>query len=273
MEEAMLDINMTNNINFRHFLNLGRKRRQNPHATPVVRRINALLDSHGLKLSQLLKFVPSDWNWTLANIADDNRFLSSINTDVLFWFSETFELNRAWLEEASDQIHRYIWGYKYLPKFFRALSELGWTGHDLRMSILAEDYCTIYPSLQRYAIVFSLPTIEIESTKQTIYKHRLFETVWNYNHPPCVRDTKAVARWFATRQDFICTIPIIPVKNREFRGIMEGSTLLPTVWTDQIGGFDRFEDRVLYQSESVHGKETEYLDEITQYLESALQSQ
>lgn len=264
----MLDININNRFNIGRIFDFARKN-QSSKSVPVVKRINALLESHDLKRPQLLGLVPKDWEWTLANIMDDDRLLSSISNEVLDWFASTFDINRAWLEGASDQIHNYIWGYKNLPEFFREISELGWTGPELRMAILAEHYCTKYPFLHRYAIVFSLPAIEIESTDRTIYKHRLFETVWDYHYPPCVKDTKAVARWFTKRDTCIRPIPIIPVKSKLFQSITESRTLITHVWTDHIGGFDRFEDRVLYDFESCCAKETESMDGIVEYLESA----
>lgn len=266
----MLDFNFDKLFNIERVFDFANKSSRAPKPVPVVRRINALLDSHGLQPSQLLRIVPSEWNWTLANVADDNRLLSSINGDVLIWFATTFDVNLAWLEGASDQVHEFISGYKNLPRFFREISDLGWTDPGLCMTILAEDYSTKYPFLHRYAIVLSLPAINLESTDETVYKHRLFDHVWNYCHPPCVRDTKAVARWFTKRQGSIRPVPIVPVNKCNFEAVTEGEHLLPTVWTNHIGGFDRFEDRVLYDSESVCAKETHNLNGIVAYLDSVL---
>ena len=266
----MLDINIKNRFSIERIFDFANKTCRTSKPIPVVGRINELLNSHGLKHSQLLNVVPREWNWTLANVADDNRLLSSVDNDVLNWFATTFNVTRAWLEEASDEVHEFIWGYKNLLRFFREIADLGWNSPQLCMAILAENYNTKYPALHRYAIVFSLPAINLESIDKTIYKHRLFEHVWNYHHPPCVRDTKAVARWFAMRQTSIRPIPIIPVKSPDFQSIADGKKLLPKIWTENIGGFDRFEDRVLYESESACAKEAKFLDGIVEYLDSVL---
>ncbi len=264
----MLDFNFTNLLNVERIV-FGKKP-DKFQELPVVRRIQSLLESHDLKFAQLLSVVPREWGWTLASISDGKSLLASINTDVLDWFAQTFDVNRAWLEEASDQIHESFSGYKHLDIFFNELSDAGWVEPALRMTILAEDYNSKHESLCRYAIVFSLPAIELELTDKTIYRHRLFESVWDFHHPPCLMDTKAVARWFSMRHNHLGTIPIIPVNNRSFQDIADGRRLLSTAWTTGIGSLDRFEDRILFKTESSRAKKTRGLEEIVTYLNSVV---
>lgn len=105
------------------------------------------------------------------------------------------------------------------------------------------------------------------SNDETLFKHRLFEPVWDYSHPPCELDSKAIARWFTMRQKHKRPIPIIPVKSKHFEDLAEAKTLIPTIWPDRIGSFDRFEDRVFYEYERVCAKETECLDSVIKHLD------
>ena len=239
----------------------------NHQELPVIGRINCLLNSHELELPQLLEIVPQAWGWSLDTVLAPENLLAELGHDQLIWFSEKFGVETAWLNEGSNHAHSPIFGYKNLDRFFETLCELGWAIPDLRLSILGEDYDANYGFLERYLLVLSVPAFHVESIDQTIYRHRIFDSMMNYHHMPCRLDTKAICRWHVENLGQIPAIPIIPVGTSEIQNIADGQQLISEVWTEQIGGFDRFEDRVLALDESVCAKETDELDEIRSYMQ------
>ena len=231
----------------------------------VVSKIHSLLNAHKVTHPFLLQRVPSSWGWNLATLASEDRLLEAINPEVLKWFSSTFDLDREWLIGTTDRIQASIGGYKNLPRFFEDLFRLGWNSQNLKMTILAENYDQTARSLHRYAVVFSIPILEDETTDLSFYKHRLYSTVWDYHHDRCRFETKVVARWFAMSGKHIGAIPIIPVEPMVFGQAARGKTFIGNVWHSH-GAFDRFEDRVLSNDESVCAIETDELPWIIEEL-------
>lgn len=255
-----------NFVNVESFnLNIFGCRAPNNPELPVVRRIECLLNSHELKLPQLLEIIPQAWDWSLDTVLAPEKLLAALGNDQLVWFAEEFEVELAWLNEGSNRAHSPISGYKNLDQFFETLCELGWASPDLRLSILGEDYDANYGFLGRYLLVLSVPAFYVESIDQTIYRHRIFDSMMNYDHMPCRLDTKAICRWHIDSHG-IRAIPIIPVGTDQVEGVAAGETLISSVWTEQIGGFDRFEDQVLAEDESVCAKEVDELDAVFDHL-------
>lgn len=216
-------------------------------ARRVIQRLRYLRDAHQLTSAQLLRLVPPEWGWTLGTIDDDAKLMNSLGPDQFTWFSNTFHVNRNWLEGSLLEDDRYatrtLWGYKSLEELGRELSSLGWLNDKLKMSILAVDYQRGDRPLGRYSIVFSHP-IGLGDQKD-VYAHATFEREWTWHHQPCWLDTVTVAMWYGLLFDHVKAIPIRPVRREEFEALMEGERHPGEFFSLQVGGYDRLDDRVL----------------------------
>lgn len=219
----------------------------------VAERLQMLLDSHDIKGIQFLDMVPSSWGLKASAVMNLPELAQSLDGERIGWLCNAFNVKKDWLmgvEDASCSMP--LHGYKNLSSLGRSLAERGWLNSRLKMTILSKDYEKGSHRLGRYLIVFSTPAT---SDRRSHYKHSLFEAAWDSYHPPCMWDTKAVARWFSMHLHNLGYIPIVPITGKEFEQLSEGRLLPARFVPAGPGGFDRFEDRVLLSSESVLARE------------------
>lgn len=138
-----------------------------------------------------------------------------------------------------------MYGYKELNAFVAQLKGGGWITGGFRMTILTAGYMPgDRRSLDRFVVVFSQPIRKFDSGKHTVYRHVVFENVMRWDHPDCVLDTKALAKWFRTRADPHAWIPIVPVPRNAIDALGCGRAFPGIYIPWGFGGYDQFQDRI-----------------------------
>ncbi len=243
----------------------------------VIDRLQTLLKAHSLSPAQLLRFIPPEWDWNLATLADAKELAAALGVKQLAWFAETFYVEPGWVYGSSETATRYLWGSKQPRQLFDRLTSEGWTNRDLRMVILAEDYGGGNGPLGRYAIAFSAVAAEFDNGESELRQYALFEPPWTWSHWPCRLDTKAVARWYAMSIGRFQQIPIVPISRSQFELMAARTSPLAEFVPDHSGGFDGFEDRVMRPKDWSDGEsccaiESAELPDVLEYLSQALAS-
>ena len=232
----------------------------------VAKRFDQLLESHHLNGAELLSLIPPAWGWNLSTVENSIQISKALQAEYFSWFAKTFQVNESWLNGSEELAVAHFGGYKHLETLGTTLREDGWVNDELKMTILSEEYAGQNAPLGRYAIVFSKPIAELDREK-TIYKHVLFEPVWQWDHLPCRLETKAIARWYSMILMQFGIISIIPVKRKEFEQLIKRKTLPGKFITLESGGYDHFEVRVLNPTESQQTIEVEEIDAVIEHLE------
>lgn len=245
-------------------------------AMQIVKRIQHLVEAHRLNEGQLLRLIPESWNWNLGTIGNPDLLASALSAEQIAWFAETFHVELDWLEGHGEWAAIPFSGYKQIEWLAANFRECGWMTDKLRMTILARDYTGRQAPLGTYAIVFSSPLQQDREGQPQLYRHRLFESQWAWDHWPCRRDTKAVARWFAKHlhTDHTGRIPIVPISSRDFTRVTSLEIPPSEFVPDNPVGYEGFEDRVLRplswpNGESHVATESEELSLILQHLEAS----
>lgn len=189
------------------------------------------------------------------------------------WFSETFRVQRQWLEGADECPALWLDGDRYPEILLKDLEKLGWLDRDLRMTVLVEDQDYRRGEIpRRHATMFSHPIAEWDNGQTTIFKHAQFGGLWDNGHSPCYMNIIAVARWFCRILNPYGRIPIVPISSEELRQLYEMEIHPAKFFTTNYGGYECLSDHVLYplggpEGESARSNGNEHLPAIVQYME------
>ena len=232
----------------------------------IEQRLHDLITAHRLSPGQILSLAESQsWVWSIGLWNDFTKLREQLTTEQLSWLADTFHVERAWLEGRESRASMPFWGYKDLPTLTSSLDKAGWIAPDLRMTILAVDYPGNDAPLGRFHIVFSSPICEDD---ESISKHALFEASWDWSHPPCRMDAKAIARWFSMVHGHYRRVPIVSIRWKEFRSLSNGESMPARFVPSNEVGFDCLENRVLFDHESTRAIELYETEAVITHLNS-----
>ena len=222
-------------------------RRFNP-VYAVTRRLHSLVAAHDLTLTQLLRHVPSNWGWSLANLKDDDALLHSLNAETLAWLADWFGVELAWLGAKSHRIYGGLSVYKRLPAFWTTLGQRGFDHPDLQVYLFTSSTNPSEANVigRELALVFSAPAPTNNGDEVT--RFAICDDSWTWNHPPCELQLKqfALAAWHRHQ----ISIPIVPVAHRTVLALRSG-TAFPTLYLPRpIGHLLRLEDLALADAEA-----------------------
>jgi hypothetical protein len=240
-----------------------------PATQTFLDRFSYLLQAHDLQPAELLEVVPKKWQWSMNDVATAEGLLRALRNRELEWFCEFFCINRHWLNTGEDWSFWPIFGYKNIGLVLEKLHHRKWRGRKLRMSLMALDYTRKKGKLSDYLIVFSCRRKRVGMDK-TVFAHAILRPEWRYGAFPARMDTKALARWFVTREVGSREIPIIPITRDRFDRIAVGKDLPGPFDPDATGGYDCFSDRVLWESESAHATEVKELGHVIAHMKEFL---
>lgn len=262
-------------------ISVGGKRQKMPAGIELILdRFGQLLEGHNLSLAQLLKLVPSEWSWHLGILGDRDQLVAELTPARLAWLAETFGVQLAWLEGQDVPIYRWPAGYKQPQEFVGTLDEMGWLktwdgSGRLRITVFAADYSGDNGPLGDFVITFSYPIAEWDNGETVVYRHVVFDSLMNWEHWPCRRDAKALARWFSMGMNLYGQVPIVRVDRDTVLALAEGREFVGPHVPVSAAGYDHFEYRVMRLAnprdkrepgESVLAIETEELSEVLSYM-------
>jgi len=217
-----------------------------PEVSPTAVRFRALFEGHQMTPSQVLRLVPGEWKWSIADVEDVSVLAKQLQPHHFEWFTKTFGVERAWLEGDTEQIYRWPMGYKQPQHFVKRLEELRWIGPELRMTVLAADYQKGRDEpLGIFTIIFSHPITKWGNGEKVVYRHLNFDSRMDSKHWPCMQDTLALTRWYHDYAVQHGAVPIVTCKQADVEAVAEGNAFPGPLIPWGVGSFDQLQDRVV----------------------------
>lgn len=221
----------------------------------VLTRFQMLINDHRITPAQLVRLVPSEWNWNLLTVTDSDQFLASLRPEQYEWFSTVFRVERRWLEGADSCPAHWLDGDREPVRLLKSLDELQWLDDKLRMTVCVPDSDYAREDLPRQLVaIFSHPTAMWDNCNTTIYRHAQFGGLWDLCHSPCYMNLMAVARWYVRVLKSFGRIPIVPISDKDFADLYNMRVHPAKFFTSQYGGYDCLSDHVLYPLDSPNGE-------------------
>jgi hypothetical protein len=236
------------------------RRRHNP-VYRTVDRFRLLISAHKLEITQILRFVPKEWKWSLAQLQDDAALLQALDLQKLSWFAKWLGVKLDWLEGTSDQIYGTFRFYKRIGLLPKMLARRRLVHEGLEIVAFADSAEPLDMNArfrQELALVFSVPIATIGDTE--IRRFVVSTDNWPWDHAPCRWDLKMLARAASNLPATI--IPIIPVPRKTVVALYKGERFPAQDIPSGIGRFEQLEDYGLTAAEGGNGRESDDLTEL-----------
>ncbi len=159
--------------------------------TIVAERFLTLFAEHGIAPAQIQQFLPQ---LTLDKLNSVEALLRALTNPVLDEAAALFKVRREWLDGVDDQIYRCECCYKNPERFFEILTGLTTDFASFPVRVLYSGK-RLDGSDQR---VQSLALVLVEKVRDfdrnEINRFVIFNDSWDWGHPPCRLQLKAIAR-------------------------------------------------------------------------------
>lgn len=220
------------------------ERRRSPARKPIY-RLRQLVKNHGMTFPQLLHHVPAEWNWQLADIADDQALLRSLNCRTLIALAELFGIRLEWIEGVDDQIYQPVWGYQDVAGLARRLASIDMGDGQMEMAAFVSEKAWRRRAIEDPVLVFAIPASDRD---HGFRRFIVCGEQWNWQYWPSRRDVKAIARWFWCAHPR--GIPIVPLDDRTRESIRSCYQFPGPLFPDGYGGYSFLDEYVVTASES-----------------------
>ena len=229
----------------------------------VAERFFRVFHDHGVETSQIPRLFPQI---RLDDLKSEQALLAILNHDILEQVAKFFGVRTEWLEGVDDVIYKSHTCYKHPETFFEDLAALHWDILHSPVRALVSDInldCTDR-RVQHIALVLLDEIAELGD--EIIYRYRVESGEWDWGHPPCRLQLKAMAR--LAFQKYRITIPIFVVKQQILEAIC-ANKLIPT---DYLNGclcsYPSLEDFGLTCEESSVAKEIEEIPLVMKFIKN-----
>lgn len=190
-------------------------------ATPelTANRFKLLFNLHGIEISEIPE-VKGFESITLHDLNANDRLLQKLSTDFLEMTAEKFGIRMEWLRSGEPKLYSHRHWYKEsIVNFFEDLKEVDFeTTYDPFIVITTRDIFDIdNPEYQPFILVLRKYLWTVG--EKDIYKYYM-ESVWDWHHPPCRLQAKALATKYYELTRRIITM--YKVNNDTFHKIIEG---------------------------------------------------
>lgn len=241
-----------------------RRWRAKPEATSVVvRRFLDLFQSHGVGPTQMQRLLPEV---TLDKIKSPDALLALLSNEMLDRIATLFGVRREWLEGIDEQIYPHRFCYKAPRTFFEGLAELDFTFSSFPVRALHSgkgvDARDDYP--QNLVLILVERIAEIGD--EEIHRYRIYSDAWDWDHPPCRIQLKAMARLVNLK--FGCPVPLYPTEGKLLEKIREGQVIPRTALKGCLLTEPSLEDFALGKHESAKARETEEIPAVLDYIQN-----
>jgi hypothetical protein len=189
-------------------------------ATPelVAQRFKTLFNLHGIETAEIPE-IDGFENITLHDLNSDDRLIQKLTPDFLHKTAERFGIRIEWLRSGESNLYSRRYWYKNLKNFFEDLKEVDFEEtYDPFFIITTREKLDVHdPEYQPFLVVLRkwLATLD----DKDVYRYYT-ETEWDWHHPPCRLQAKALATQYykLTRR----MVTIYTTDMASFRKMAEG---------------------------------------------------
>lgn len=189
---------------------------QPPSVGIVASRFLQLFHEHGLATAQIPRLFP---RLRLEDLQSGETLLAALDHPLLEDVAKYFGVRIEWLECVDDTIYDYWESYKHPGNLFEDLAALPPQNLYYPIRILANDkHLDRLRDTPQYLVLVMAERIG-ELGDLTIERFRIYDNRWDWHHPPCRIQLKAVARLL--HQALHIPIPIYQISLDTLEAISE----------------------------------------------------
>ncbi len=228
----------------------------------IPSRFFQVFREHGVEASQIPRLIPQ---LRLDDLRSEQALLAVLDHDILEQTAKLFGVRIEWLEGVDDVIYGYHSCYKQPEIFFETLASLRWENSHAPVRAIVSDIKLDYKSgrTQPIALVYLDKIAQIGG--EVIYRYRVESGEWNWNHPPCRIQLKAVARLAYKKLGIV--IPIFVVERNVLAAICERK-MIPAEHVDGCLCSDpSLEDFALTKQESSVAREVDEIPKVMEFIQ------
>lgn len=147
---------------------------------------------HGIEIAEIPE-LPGFQNITLHDLHSDEALLHKLSPDLLHETADKFGIRIEWLRSGDPAMYQHRHWYKgSIKDFFEDLKEVDFeTTYDPFIVITTHEKLDVHsPEYQPFLLVLRKHLATLD--EKDVYKY-LMETVWDWHHPPCRLQAKALA--------------------------------------------------------------------------------
>lgn len=228
----------------------------------VADRFLAVFEQHGVKVTQIPHFLPEV---SLERLASRESVLSGLSGEVLDKTADLFNVTREWLDGVSDYMYRPLTCYKHADRLFEQLAALKIEKSDVPVRMVYSASRADVRKRRPQQLILFLAEYIRHLGDQQIMRYHVFGDAWDWAHPPCRIQLKAMAR--VLHQVLDLAIPMYHITSDILQAVGDGSRVPMTGIRRSLLTEPSLEDYGLGASESGKAKETEELDWVKHYIE------
>ena len=231
-----------------------------PLIPPVAARFLELFQAHGIAPVQIQRFLPQI---TLDRLAPD-RLEAALTNETLEQASFLFDVRREWLEGITGQMYEPLYCYKAPHRFFENLA--GWRIRPQTFAVHAlccSELDNASPREQPVALVV-VERIDRLGDEE-ICRYRVYHDEWDWAHPACRLQLKAVARLF--HLGWQTPVPLHRVQRRVLEAVRSGRRVPRAELQGCLLTEPSLEDFASGNEENGKAVETEEMASVQQYIE------
>ncbi|HNC22634.1 MAG TPA: hypothetical protein PLU52_00400 [Opitutaceae bacterium] len=235
-------------------------------ADHVAKRFLDLFEAHGVKGTQIPRFVPAV---TLAALQSTEKLLPVLTPPILEQTARLFGIQRVWLEGATDRLYDTRTCYKQPARLFEHLRELPFRQGEFQLRALTSVKELDFQSseYQPLALVLVEKVAEVDDVDALwpIERYHVYGDSWDWSHFPARIQLKAMARVI----DHLGhqPIPIYRVKRNELDAVLEGRCVPRPFVNRGLVTSPSLEDYGNSVAEHAQAKETAELPTVVEYVE------
>jgi len=227
----------------------------------VAKRFLQLFKDHGVVISQIPRLMP---HLSLDKLRSIDSLIPALLPDVLESAAIFFGVRLAWLEGVDDQIYEPLNCYKNPGVFFDNLSSL--TVPTIGFAVRAISTTKKLDRRKDQEQLLALVLVEKikDLCSEEIHRYRVYCDTWDWSHPPCRIQLKAMAR--ITYQLTQRPVPLHQAKPEELQAIVTGKYVPHTALQGCLLTSPSLEDFALSRGESAQSQEADELPEVLDYI-------
>jgi len=195
--------------------------KSNTNSVNVVaqRFLQAFLD-HGVQAAQIPRLLPTI---KLDDLKSDEALLSALTPELLDHAAHMFGIRSQWLEGVDDEIYEYKACYKQPELFFELFTEVqNRVDNDFSYFPLRILVCTekLDGDDDREQLLVPIVVEKIaELGEEWIYRYHIFNDGFDWSHPPCRIQLKAMVKLIYAELN--TPVPLFVISLAELQSILE----------------------------------------------------
>lgn len=248
-------------LNVRALWRYLRNNKDDHSVTVVAQRFLQLFLDHGITAPQIPRLIPQV---TLEKLQTIESLLSALTPDVLNFTADFFGVRRSWLDGVDDQIYELRFCYKQPHVFFELFSSLTLPTDRFAVRALSTKETLNFTKSIRQPLALVLVEKIKELDGAELYRYYIYGDAWDWSHPPCRIQLKAMARLVSE----VCRrpIPLHQINPTELQAIVRGKRVPHEFLQGCLLTNPSLEDFSLSKEESVKSRESNELPAVLEYI-------